>query len=142
LINDRKWSKTHISIYMCSIHMRFSFGTPFGSIWIAIWVHLGRHLGPFGYIWVHLGSFGSIWVNRRTRNTYHNVGLFRCRFIHYIGNYYFESNESLKYDFRSFFKNLEDSSSQRCMREKRTTTLQGRLESVQTFRGRHQSYTE
>ena len=45
------------------------------------------------------------------------MGLFRCKFIKYIKNYYFESNGSLKYDFSSFFKNLEDSPSQRCMRE-------------------------
>jgi hypothetical protein len=32
----------------------------------------------------------------------------------------------LKYDFLRFFKNLEDSPLQRCIREKRTTTLQGR----------------
>jgi hypothetical protein len=57
-------------------------------------------------------------------NTCHNASLFRYIFIQHTKNYYFKSNRSLKFHFLSFFKNLENSPSQRYMREKRTTTLQ------------------
>jgi hypothetical protein len=58
---------------------------------------------------------------------YRNASLSRYKYIQHTKNYYCTWNGSLKYYFLSFCKNLDDSSSQKCMREKRTTTLQGRL---------------